>query len=137
MRPAADAKQQRLEAEYANGISRVRSDPLRVEQILLNLLRNAVQHSPDNAPITVRVAAETEGITFRVVDRGPGIPADVQAWIFEPFERFDTESGVGTGLGLPVSRKLAELLGGRLTVESRVGEGATFTLALPATPPQV
>jgi len=137
VRPAADAKQQRLEEEYANGVARVRSDPLRVEQILLNLLRNAVQHSPDNATITVRVAAEREGVTFRVVDHGPGIPADVQAWIFEPFERFDADSGVGTGLGLPVSRRLAELLGGRLTVESRVGEGASFTLTLPVTPPEL
>jgi signal transduction histidine kinase len=137
VRPAADAKQQVLEEEYANGVARVRSDPLRVEQILLNLLRNAVQHSPDNATITVRVAAEREGVTFRVVDHGPGIPADVQAWIFEPFERFDADSGVGTGLGLPVSRRLAELLGGRLTVESRVGEGASFTLTLPVTPPEL
>ena len=61
VRPAADAKQQRLEEEYANGVSRVRTDPLRVEQILLNLLRNAVQHSPDAATITVRVAAERRG----------------------------------------------------------------------------
>jgi signal transduction histidine kinase len=136
VRPAADAKQQRVEEEYANGVSHVRSDPVRVEQILLNLLRNAVQHSPDAGTITVRVAAEAEGITFRVCDHGPGIPADVQAWIFEPFERFDTESGVGTGLGLPVSRRLAGLLGGRLTVESRVGQGATFTLTLPAAPPE-
>jgi signal transduction histidine kinase len=137
VRPAAEAKQQTLAADCANGVSRLRTDPVRLEQILLNLLRNAVQYSPDAATITVGIATEGEGVTFRVVDRGPGIPADVQAWIFEPFERFDTESGVGTGLGLPVSRRLAELLGGRLTVESRVGEGATFTLTLPSTPPEV
>jgi signal transduction histidine kinase len=137
VQPAAEAKQQTLEADCANGVSHLRTDPLRLEQILLNLLRNAVQYSPDAGAITLRVAAEGDEITFRVVDRGPGIPADVQAWIFEPFERFDTESGVGTGLGLPVSRRLAELLGGRLTVESRLGEGATFTLTLPTAPPQV
>jgi signal transduction histidine kinase len=136
-RPAADAKHVVLEEQCANGVSRLRTDPVRLEQILINLLSNAVRYSPEGATIAVDVAAEPEGISFRVVDRGPGIPADVQAWIFEPFERFDPESGIGAGLGLPVSRRLAELLGGRLTVESRVGEGATFTLTLPAAPPGV
>lgn len=136
-RPAAEAKQLVLEEHYANGVSHLRTDPVRLEQILLNLLSNAVRYSPDGATITVSVAPEPEGVSFRVVDHGPGIPADVQAWIFEPFERFDPDSGIGAGLGLPVSRRLAELLGGRLTVESRVGEGASFTLVLPATPPRV
>jgi signal transduction histidine kinase len=134
-RPAADAKQLVLEEQCASGVSRLRTDPVRLEQILINLLSNAVRHSPDGAAITLSVAPEPEGVTFRVVDHGPGIPADVQAWIFEPFERFDPHSGIGAGLGLPVSRRLAELLGGRLTVESRVGEGATFTLTLPVAPP--
>jgi signal transduction histidine kinase len=136
-RPAAEAKHVVLEEQYASGVSRLRTDPVRLEQILLNLLSNAVRYSPDGAAITLSVAPEPEGVTFRVVDHGPGIPADVQAWIFEPFERFDPDSGVGAGLGLPVSRRLAELLGGRLTVESRVGEGASFTLTLPAAPPGV
>jgi signal transduction histidine kinase len=136
-RPAAEAKHVVLEEQYANGVSRLRTDPVRLEQILLNLLSNAVRHSPGGAAITLSVAPEPEGVTFRVADHGPGIPADVQAWIFEPFERFDPESGIGAGLGLPVSRRLAELLGGRLTVESRVGEGAAFTLTLPAAPPGV
>ena len=137
VQPAAAAKLQTLEADCSDNVSRVRTDALRVDQILLNLLRNAIQYSPNAATITLRVATEGDEIVFRVLDRGPGIPADAQAWIFEPFERFDTESGVGTGLGLPISRRLAELLGGRLTVESRVGEGATFTLTLPMRPPQV
>ena len=74
VRPAADAKRQRLKEEYANGISRLRSDPLRVEQILLNLLRNAVQHSPDAATITVRVAAETGGDHLPGARSWPGHP---------------------------------------------------------------
>jgi signal transduction histidine kinase len=83
------------------------------------------------------VAHEADDVCFHVTDQGPGIPAEAQEWIFEPFERFDHDSGVGAGLGLPVSRRLAELLGGRLTVHSRVGEGARFTLTLPAAPPGV
>jgi signal transduction histidine kinase len=136
-RPAAEAKQLVLEEHYANGVSQLRTDPVRLEQILLNLLSNAVRHSPEGATITVNVDSQPDGVSFRVVDRGSGIPADVQAWIFEPFERFDPDSGVGAGLGLPVSRRLAELLGGRRRVESRVGEGATLALILRATPPGV
>ena len=137
VRPAADAKHLILEEQYGDGVSHLRTDPVRLEQILLNLLSNAVRHSADGATITVSVAAEQDGVSFRVIDHGSGMPPEVHAWIFEPFERFDPESGIGTGLGLPVSRRLAELLGGRLTVASQVGEGATFTLTLPTAPPAV
>jgi two-component system sensor histidine kinase KdpD len=69
---------------------------------------------------------------FAVVDRGPGIPAELRDRIFEPFERFDPHSGLGTGLGLPVSRRLAEALGGSLSVEDTAGGGATFILKIPS-----
>lgn len=71
---------------------------------------------------------------FRVVDRGSGVPAELRERVFEPFERFDPLSGLGTGLGLPVSRRLAEVLGGRLVVEETQGGGATFVLILPMKP---
>jgi signal transduction histidine kinase len=64
------------------------------------------------------------------------VPAALRARIFEPFERFEPDSGVGTGLGLAVSRRLAELMGGRLTVEDTPGGGATFVLTLPYDPPE-
>jgi signal transduction histidine kinase len=136
-RPAAEAKQIVLEEHCGSGTSHLRTDPVRLEQILLNLLNNAVRYSPDGTTVTLHVAHEGDGVCFHVTDQGPGIPAEVQEWIFEPFERFDPESGVGAGLGLPVSRRLADLLGGRLTVQSRVGEGAKFTLTLPAASPGV
>jgi two-component system secretion sensor histidine kinase SsrA len=69
------------------------------------------------------------------VDEGPGVPQEALEHIFEPFERFDPHSGVGTGLGLPVSRRLAEVLGGNLSVRSDPGLGATFILELPVHPP--
>jgi len=132
VRPAAEAKGLVLEERFANGVRTIRTDPVRLEQILVNLLSNAVRHSPEGAPVRVEVAAGNECVTFRVVDRGPGVPTELQGRIFEPFERFDPNSGIGTGLGLPVSRRLAEVLGGQLTVESRWGEGAVFVLTLPA-----
>jgi len=70
-----------------------------------------------------------------VSDQGPGVPADALERIFEPFERGDPHSGVGAGLGLPVSRRLATVLGGRLTVDGTAGPGATFMLVLPQGPP--
>ena len=73
-------------------------------------------------------------VELLVRDQGPGIHPDMQERIFEPFERFDPLSGQGTGLGLPVSRRLAEVLGGRLEVKSAVERGAIFTLTLPLRP---
>ena len=113
----------------------LRSDPVRLEQILVNLVTNAIRHGPDGQPVTIEVEQADAAVSVHVIDLGPGIPAQYVDRIFEPFERFDPDSGVGSGLGLPVSRRLAELLGGRLTVKSEPGGGATFSLRLPLTPP--
>ena len=136
VRPAAEAKGVRLEVQGAAMVSTLHTDPMRLEQILVNLLLNAVRHGPEGEAVVVHVAAVDSEMRFAVTDRGPGIPPELQGRIFEPYERFDPHSGGGTGLGLPVSRRLAEVLGGRLTVESEVGRGATFTLALPVAAPR-
>ena len=135
LEPAAEAKRVRLLTEYANGTATLRTDPVRLEQILVNLLSNAVRHSPEGETVVVRVEPGGSDVRFRVVDHGPGVPPELRAGIFEPFERFDPHSGLGTGLGLPVSCRLAEVMGGRLAVENTVGPGATFTLVLPRRPP--
>lgn len=134
--PAAEAKRLSLEV-VTDGVPpppMLRTDSMRLEQILLNLLSNAVRHSPEGETITVRVEGASPEVRFRVVDRGSGVPAELRERIFEPFERFDPLSGLGTGLGLPVSRRLAEVLGGRLVVEETQGGGATFVLVLPMKP---
>jgi signal transduction histidine kinase len=136
LRPAAEAKRLRIEASYPEPPRALRTDTVRLEQILVNLLSNAIRHSPDGAAIEVTIAEASGEVLFHVSDRGPGIAAELQDQIFEPFERLEASTGVGTGLGLPVSRRLAELLGGRLTVSSEPGRGATFTLALPGIPPK-
>ncbi len=136
LRPAAETKGVALEVQCPADVV-LRTDPVRLEQILVNLLSNAVRHSPEGDRIVVRVDAADSEVRFGVSDHGPGIPAEQQARIFEPFERFDPHSGLGTGLGLPVSRRLAEVLGGGLIVQSEPGRGATFTLTLPLAPPGV
>lgn len=136
VRPAADAKRIALELRCPADAPTVRTDPVRVDQIVVNLLTNAIRHSPEDGTVHVQVDLADGLVAVGVIDHGPGIAAALQTRIFEPFERFDPHSGVGTGLGLPVSRRLAEVLGGRLTVQSDVGRGAMFTLALPLKIPE-
>jgi signal transduction histidine kinase len=107
------------------------TDPQRVRQILINLLSNAVRHSPSEDEVSVTLTADDDRVRFEVADRGPGIPASELAAIFEAFARGVTSDERGTGLGLTLSRQLALLLGGDLRVASQPGAGATFILDLP------
>ncbi|HEX2078307.1 MAG TPA: GAF domain-containing sensor histidine kinase [Longimicrobium sp.] len=110
----------------------VLGDARRVRQILLNLLSNAVKFG-HGQPVEVRLGPAPGGVLCEVSDHGPGIPPDDLERIFEEFVQVG-EPGVGTGLGLPIARRLAELQGGTLEVESRPGEGSTFRLFLPGVP---
>ena len=130
--PAAAAKLVQLKTDADGATDRLRTDPVRLEQILVNLLSNAIRHSPEGAVVAVSVKDVAGAATFAVRDHGPGVPVELRDRIFEPFERFDPHSGLGTGLGLPVSRRLAEALGGTLTVEETAGGGATFILKIPS-----
>ena len=130
--PAATTKRVHLKSEIDGALQPLRTDPVCLEQILLNLLSNAIRHSPEGEHITVAVRHADGAASFTVADRGPGVPVELRDRIFEPFERFDPHSGVGTGLGLPVSRRLAHALGGTLTVEETPGGGATFILKIPS-----
>ena len=111
----------------------VRTDPLRFQQILFNLLSNAVKFTQDGE-IVVAVDWDGAGLSVAVSDTGCGIPPDRMDQVFNSFEQADvgtTRRHGGTGLGLSISRKLAEIMGGTLTVSSTVGQGSTFTLSLP------
>ncbi|MBW3569897.1 MAG: GAF domain-containing protein [Gemmatimonadetes bacterium] len=117
------------------------SDPDRVRQILVNLLSNAVKFT-ERGTVSVALAsvegvegedgARRRWVEVRVSDTGPGINPEDQERIFHEFEQVSGTPAGGTGLGLPISRKLARLLGGELRVESAPGRGSTFTLRLPA-----
>jgi signal transduction histidine kinase len=116
----------------------VRTDPVRVRQVLVNLLANAVKFTPPGGRIELRLERRAEGgVTVAVKDEGPGIAAEDLERIFQPFEQVaGIAKGRGSGLGLPLSRQLAQLLGGSLTTVSEPGFGATFTLALPPAMPE-
>ncbi len=129
--PIAELKRIELHSECPNGVSTIRTDPVRLQQILSNLLSNAIRHSPEGATVSLTVAEASPELRFTVGDTGPGIPPELQERIFEPFERFNPETGLGAGLGLAISRRLAAVLGGRLELWSAVGQGTRFTLALP------
>src|SRR5215471_9759645 len=133
--PAAEAKRIALAVDAPSAHVSFRTDPVRLQQILVNLLSNAVRHSPDDGRVQVTIRPNDRSIEFHVHDDGAGIPPEAMDRLFEPFERFDPHSGIGTGLGLPVSRRLAEVLGGKLSVRSAPERGATFTLELPIDPP--
>jgi len=119
-----------VRAEVALGIPRLQADPIRLRQALDNLVSNAVVHSPPHTEIVVDVRQRDREILISVVDSGPGVPLDEQERIFDAGVRLDA-ARPGFGIGLSVSRAIVEAHGGRLTVASTVGEGATFTLALP------
>jgi len=108
----------------------VLADGDRLHQVLTNLVSNAIKHSPSTAEVRVSVVTSPKRVTVAVSDRGPGIPAEEQARIFERFA-MGSSGAKGTGLGLPIASRLAERMGGALWFESAEGEGTTFCVALP------
>lgn len=103
----------------------------RVLQVLFNLLDNAIRYSPEGSQIWLRVESGVGSSRVTVADQGGGLDEGQQKRIFEKFERLGRSSDGGSGLGLYISRRLAEAMGGSLTVESDKGQGARFTLELP------
>jgi signal transduction histidine kinase len=117
------------------GLPPLHTDEGKVIQILRNLISNALKFTETGeVRVSARLSAAGDAVLFQVKDTGVGIPPEDQERIFQEFEQVASPlqaKAKGTGLGLPLSRKLAELMGGSLTVESGVGAGATFTLTLP------
>lgn len=104
----------------------------RVLQVLLNVLGNAIRYSPEGSQVWLRVESEDGRARITVADQGEGLTAEQQARVFEKFERLGRNGDGGSGLGLYISRRLARAMDGELTVDSAPGQGARFTLELPA-----
>ena len=122
-----------LMQELESGLPSLSTDQDKVKQILMNLLSNAVKFTTEGT-ITVTARSQDGTIAIAVADTGIGIPPEALARIFEEFRQVDssiTHQYGGTGLGLSISRRLAQLLGGDITVQSTVGVGSTFTVTLP------
>jgi len=110
------------------GLEAVTMDPTRVHRVLDNLITNAVEAMHESGNLTVTAEKENNRIVIKVSDTGVGIPDEVMANLFKPFQT--TKKG-GLGLGLAYCKRAVEDHGGTITVESKVGEGTTFTISLP------
>jgi PAS domain S-box-containing protein len=131
--PHLEAKNLRYEFKCADASVIAEADPAKVQQIVLNLLANSIKFTESGGSILVECALEPDCVAISVTDTGRGIPADKLEEVFRPFVQLKTgASGLnGTGLGLPISRRLAEAMGGSLSATSEPGNGSTFTLRLP------
>jgi len=133
VRERAERRNIKLTRVIDERLGAIRADERKIKQVLLNLLSNALKFTPEGGRIDVRAAIDNGDVRVSVTDTGIGIaPGDQQA-VFEEFRQVGASSRKveGTGLGLAISRKLIELHGGKLWVESVVGEGSTFTFTLP------
>ena len=128
--PVAEERGVTIELEAADALA-ASGQERGVIQILVNLIGNAVRHSPDAGKVRLAFVGTPGTSSVTVIDEGPGIEAADQQRIFERFERADAKRG-GTGLGLAISRRLARSMGGDVTVDSEPGAGARFTLTLPS-----
>ncbi|MGH9714464.1 MAG: PAS domain S-box protein [Candidatus Acidiferrales bacterium] len=135
LRPLADRKSQTLALRPSPDLS-VRADATRFKQILMNLIGNAIKFTPEGGTIELVVQELGELARVEVRDSGPGIPLEEQERIFEAFHRLgrSDKTSEGTGLGLAITRRLVELHGGKLGIESQPGSGSNFYFTLPTTP---
>jgi signal transduction histidine kinase len=131
--PLAAEKHLAFRAEIAPDLPSGRGDERRLSQVLLNLVGNAIKFT-DKGEVKIAASAADGSFTVAVRDTGPGIAASDQAKIFEEFQQADnssTRQKGGTGLGLAIAKRIIEMHGGRLWVESSLGEGSTFSFTLP------
>jgi signal transduction histidine kinase/ligand-binding sensor domain-containing protein len=132
--PLAAANHNELRVEVSGECGSIRADQVKVRQSLLNLLSNACKFT-ERGVVRLRAAREDEWVVFEVSDTGIGMTAEQMAGLFQPFSQADastTRRYGGTGLGLAITKSFCEMMGGTVSLESRPGEGTTFTMRLPA-----
>ncbi|HSW50137.1 MAG TPA: ATP-binding protein [Bryobacteraceae bacterium] len=125
-----------IQTDLAEEIPVIGGDQAQVQQVILNLVTNAIDAIGKDGIVTVRSRCSKEEIRVTVADTGPGIPENVQRMIFDPF--YTTKgAGKGTGLGLWISYNIIEKMGGEISVKSQVGQGTEFTIRLPVVAPRI
>ena len=127
------AGSRRLRVRAPGDLPQPAIDPVRIEQVVRNLIDNAVKFSASDGTIDISAARQDEAIVVAVKDDGPGVPAEYHDRVFERFFRVEREGSnvAGAGLGLAICKRFVELHGGRIELESRPGSGATFRFTLP------
>ena len=125
-------KGQKIDFDFKKDL-RILSDPHLIQNIVINLVSNAVKYSPDQQPVKVVTESEGDEVIIRVIDRGIGIPEEDQKNLFERFFRAGNASNIGgTGLGLNIVKRYLDLLDGEISFTSKVGEGTEFMIRFPA-----
>ncbi len=119
------------------GLPEVMMDPVQIDQVLTNLLENAVRFSPSGGEVRVVVSPWRDGVQIRVSDQGPGVPPEERELVFEPFYRGTSAGGRGTGLGLAIARAIVLAHGGRIRMEGAPSGGASVVVELPVDAPPV
>jgi len=137
--PALDhvAGGDRVRLDVGSGLPDMLADPGLLEQVIVNLVQNALRYAPVETPVRLSASAVGDRVELRVIDRGPGIPEADREAVFAPFQRRDdhaTSDGAGVGLGLAVARGFLEAMGGALSIEDTPGGGLTMVAALRAAP---
>ena len=131
LRPLAAASAIELQVEDCGVLPSVSADPHRIQQVLSNLIGNAIKFTPSGGRITLRARPSSGGVRLAVADTGPGIPAEQLPHIFGQFWQGARTDRRGIGLGLAIAKGIVEAHGGRIWVESRMGKGSTFYFSLP------
>lgn len=139
IRAEEQLKGRRVTADFPDSLPLVSVDEVLLEQVFVNLLENAVKHTPPGTPIDLGAAAGEGEVIVTVADRGPGVPAGEEERVFDKFQRVGSTAGAGIGLGLTICRGIVTAHGGRIWVERRPGGGACFRFSLPiiGTPPTI
>ncbi len=125
--------------DLASDLPLLSLDPVLFEQVVVNLVDNAIKYAKGDAPIELRAKVEASLVVFEVMDRGPGLPEGSEERVFEKFYRGSHAGVAGVGLGLPICRAIVQLHGGTIRAENRSGGGAVFRIVLPlqGTPPSL
>jgi signal transduction histidine kinase len=132
--PAAEARRVTVALDLAPSLPPCETDASRVEQILINLLGNAINHTPEGSTVRLQVSSQAAKVVYTVEDEGSGIEESEVERVFDIYVTKPSGESRGVGLGLPLSRRLARLLGGELRATARPNQGGCFILELPAAP---
>lgn len=127
----AELRERQVTTTIEDPLQMAFADGILIQQVLLNLLENAMKYSPADSAISIATSGDDAGIVFEVADRGPGIPSEHHQRVFEKFYRREPAKGTGVGLGLAICHGFVEAHGGTIWVEDRPGGGASFKFRLP------